>query len=694
MRKVNVGIDLGTTYSAVAVFDKASGTTQILKNGDGASFTPSVVCFEGKNIYIGEDAKSMQAAGNVNTMAFYKNMMGDDSYYVEFNGKKYTSEDLSREYLKVLIKDIEETNDVKIEGAVITCPAYFDEKQRNATLNAGKGAGLKVLKIINEPTAAIISYGLTGGASKTVMVYDLGGGTFDVTVARITGSKVDVIATNGNHQLGGKNWDSVIYDMLKKKFYDDYGIDVDDYPEVSRELAVKSENVKKGLTARASVSETISCEGYTATYEITRQDFDFETESLLNETVLLINKCFTEIGNGFGWKDLDEVVLVGGSTRMPQVKNFVISAYGKEPITKDINVDTIVASGAAIQAELCTSMTLTMRKTVMDETTKTNKVVNLLVKNTDIEDITAHSLGMLALKANNDEEFVNSIILKKNSKVNVAQGKDYRFKGKNLEVYVLQGESNDPYDCKLLYKFSITGMNPSAEEQIKVNFLYNSSGMVEVTASSSGRNLSVAKETVTETIDELIERLIEERKKAIAPKTTEINFMIDVSGSMSGEPIEEAQKALHDFVDEIGGAAKIGILAFSDSSKWMCKRESDPGKVHKAINSITACCTGICNEETPLSRRGDDFGSCDKKVIVVLTDGCWENQSSEVRAASKLKSKEITIFAIGFGSADKSFLDQISTTKGAKIDLSNLRSTFSELANTIATEVIGGNSLR
>ena len=190
--KINVGIDLGTTYSAVSTFNKEKGTPQVLKNTLGADFTPSVVHIQNGKVTIGQDAKDLQAMGDQNTASFYKTWMGDANFSMFIDGKTYTSEDLSGLYLKELVKDIEKANNVSIDGAVITVPAYFNEAQRQATINAGKKAGLKVLKIINEPTAAIIAYGLTGGADKKVMVYDLGGGTFDVTIAEVVGSTVSV----------------------------------------------------------------------------------------------------------------------------------------------------------------------------------------------------------------------------------------------------------------------------------------------------------------------------------------------------------------------------------------------------------------------------------------------------------------------------------------------------------------------
>ena len=252
MKTVNVGIDLGTTYSAVAVFSQASSRVEVLKNSLGKETTPSVVFIENGKTIIGEEAKDEQKAGNINTAAFYKSMMSNPNYSAYIDGEEYSAEDLSGLFLAELKRDIEAANNVKIVGAVITVPAYFDDKQRNATIRAGQRAGLNVLKIVNEPTAAIIAYGLSGGKNKNVMVYDLGGGTFDVTIARVEGTSISVTATNGNHQLGGMNWDDTLINEVADQFYTEFGVDIKSHPDDFKELQVKCEEAKKRLSSVAS----------------------------------------------------------------------------------------------------------------------------------------------------------------------------------------------------------------------------------------------------------------------------------------------------------------------------------------------------------------------------------------------------------------------------------------------------------
>jgi molecular chaperone DnaK (HSP70) len=688
---INVGIDLGTTYSAVAVFDDALGEVKVLKNSDGNNCTPSVTHIEKGKVTIGDEAKSLQAAGDLNAAAFYKSMMGEKGYTLYLDGKEYSPQDLSGLYLRELIRDVSKCNNVQIDAAVITCPAYFNEAQRLATQNAGKAAGLKVLKIINEPTAAIIAYGLTGEGKKNVMVYDLGGGTFDVTIAEVNGTHVKVLTTNGNHQLGGKNWDAVIADELKQKFFDEYNVNIEDNPEDFYQLKVQCEDIKKRLTAGSVTTAVIQSQGYTGKYEVTREFFDSATSSLLNETALLIDRSFSEIGGGFSWKKLDEVVLVGGSTRMPQVREFVRREYGREPVTKNIDVDTIVAAGAAMQAKLCVENRLVLggdsgsRNAAIGGSEKKR----LVITGDSVQDITSHSLGMLAL-AKDEVTYVNSIIIKKNSPLNTPFDREFTFGGENMDVFVLQGESVEPRDSTLLYKFCVSGFSRGKKTEFTIHYTYNQSGLVDVhVEAKDGTSLRVEKSEVNESIDEVINRLIREKEEQKRKARAEIMFMVDTSGSMSGEPIRLAREALRDFMKELDlSRFSVSIVNFADSGRFECRNEKDARSIDRAVSSLAVSTCGGGNDETPLDSFGNKFSEKEfHRIIVVLTDGVWNDQRTEERASERLKADGVTIYAIGFGGADERFLNKIASEKGAhKIDLSKLSQTFVEIAGSIATE--------
>ncbi|MBQ8295332.1 MAG: Hsp70 family protein [Clostridia bacterium] len=705
--KINVGIDLGTTYSAVATFSKQLGRVQVFKNNDEKECTPSVICRE-ENGYtmIGEAAKIEQKSGNLNTVAFYKSKMGDKNFSAYIGGQDYTAEDLSAIFLTEFVKEIEEKNNIEIDGAVITVPAYFNEEQRKATIRAGERAGLKVLKIINEPTAAIIAYGLTSGKEKNVMVYDLGGGTFDITIAHVKNTEIEVLATNGNHQLGGMDWDEVLLNNIATQFSDEHGIDIADYPEEYKELQVKCEEAKKRLSAVAATTISIQCDGCSGKYEVTREYFDSNTSNLLESTKLLIHKCFDEItearnGKRFDWKDIDEVVLVGGSTRMPQIKDMIVSEYGKPPITKDINVDTIVATGAAMQAELCvnSTLTLTVAAPAGGNAGGMSTPMTLTISNTGIKDITAHSLGMLAL-ASNEKDYINSIIIPKNSPVSKTFSRQYTFGGEKMEVFIMQGETRDPHGCDILGKYVITGMPKGQKNQLSVNFLYNANGVVEANANlGNGTMLTAVREEVTESLDEIIARLEREKKEAEEAarraQSIEIMLMIDSSGSMDGNRIYEAKKAAKSFAREFDlKYAKISILSFGDRSTFTCKNANSLFTIDAGIDAVTVGGVGYGTSNTPINNNYRNFSGKGTRILVVLTDGYWENQVSEEYAADNAKADGILIYGIGIGDADEAFLDRISSGKGKKVDLSQLTTAFKEVASSIATEVASGNSLR
>jgi molecular chaperone DnaK len=619
-------------------------------------------------------------------------MMGEKGYTLYLDGKEYSPEELSGLYLRELIRDVSQHNNVKVDGAVITCPAYFNESQRLATLNAGKAAGLKVLKVINEPTAAIIAYGLTGTGKKNVMVYDLGGGTFDVTIAEVDGTRVKVLTTNGNHQLGGKNWDAVIADDLKQRFFDEYNVNIEDIPEDYYQLKVQCEDLKKRLTNISSTTAVVQSQGYTGKYEVTRDFFDSATYSLLNETSLLVDRCFSEIGGGFSWKSLNEVVLVGGSTRMPQVKEFIKREYGREPVTKNIDVDTIVAAGAAMQAKLCVENKLVLGGASSGTSPAALGGADkkrLVITGSDIQDITSHSLGMLVL-SKDETTFKNSIILKKNSLYNTEFGNEYKFAGEKMDVFVLQGESDEPRDCTLLYKYCVSGFTKGKKTDFFLYFLYNQSGLVDVRIEAKdGTLLDVKKSEVDETIDEIINRLLREREEQKRKARAEIMFMVDTSGSMDGEPINLARKAIRDFVKELDlSRFSVSIVNFAETCRFECSNTSDGRQIEKATSALESDSCGCGTSATPLSSFGDKFAKRDiNRIIVVLTDGAWSEQSKEESAANRLKNDGITIYAIGFGDADARFLNRIASTGcGQKIDLSKLSQAFVEIAGSIATE--------
>lgn len=692
--EIIVGIDLGTTYSAVATFDKASGTTKILRNSFNSDITPSVVYIEGENTLIGSEAKDLLSAGNENTAAFYKSWMGDPNFSAYLNGKTYSSEDLSGIFLRELIKDIESNNNVNITGAVITVPAYFNDIQREATLRAGKKAGLNVLKIINEPTAAIISYGLTESSNKNVLVYDLGGGTFDVTVANVSGSVVTVLGTDGDHQLGGKDWDFCIKNYLAECFESEYGISIFDHLDTENELQVEAEKIKKKLTQLPKVIATVSCEGYVGKYEITREWFEAETRSILGKTQSLISQCLRDIDFNVNGEAIDEFVLVGGSTKMPQVREMIINEYGKTPVTS-VDVDTVVARGAAIQAAICTEKKITMslggpcsiiRPSAAMASGKVKRTLQLSADN--INDVTAHSLGMLSI-SEDKSRYVNTIIIPKNSHVPSVMQRPFKIassKGasREIEVYILQGESIVPSDNYKLGKYLITNIEPQEEKEtiVDIAYVYNDNGMVTVSAiqRKTGKQLEVIKMPLPSDMSWIDEPPVIKEEKA----GSIIYLVIDTSGSMYGS-MSEVENAAIEFLNDLDiTSSKIGVVAFNSTTKMISKPTKSYKDIVSAIKEATAYANGCTNE--PLSFMLNNFGTLDEKnYIIVLTDGEWNDENTAIASSKALKDKGIEIVAVGIADANEMFLKKIASSSEAalKTDVNSITSSFSSIAQAI-----------
>ena len=344
-----VGIDLGTTNSAVA-YRNSYGRPEVISNREGQNITPSVVYFGSNPPTVGQEAKEWARLGNNEIASFFKPHMGSPLFQLEFHGKTYSATELSTLVLKRLKQDAEARLGGPVDRAVITVPAYFADQKRKATIEAGEAAGFQVLRIINEPTAAALAYGLQKtGVDETVLIYDLGGGTFDVTIARITPREIVVLSTAGDHDLGGKNWDDRIATFLSERFASETGFDPLDDPVALNEVLVLSEQAKWALSERSSTRITLQLGQDRRTFELSRSEFETMTFPLMDRTRRLTEEARGEAG--LSWPKVDGVLLVGGSTRMPMVRTYVSQMAGKSP-RAGVNVDEVVALGAAIQAAI------------------------------------------------------------------------------------------------------------------------------------------------------------------------------------------------------------------------------------------------------------------------------------------------------------------------------------------------------
>ncbi|MFT4948448.1 MAG: molecular chaperone DnaK, partial [Natronomonas sp.] len=345
-----LGIDLGTTNSAFAVME--GGDPEIIVNSEGERTTPSVVAFDDGEQLVGKPAKNQAVQNPDNTVESIKRHMGEDGYTVEIEGEEYTPEQVSAMTLQKLKRDAEEYLGDDVEKAVITVPAYFSDRQRQATKDAGEIAGFEVERIINEPTAAAMAYGLDDESDQTVLVYDLGGGTFDVSILDLGGGVYEVVATNGDNDLGGDDWDGAVIDYLAEDFYDEYGIDLREDRQALQRLTEAAEEAKIELSNRKETTITLpfiaADDNGPKDLEVslTRAKFESLTQDLVERTVGPTEQALEDAGYGRG--DIDEVILVGGSTRMPMVQEKVEELTGQEP-KKNVNPDEAVGLGAAIQ---------------------------------------------------------------------------------------------------------------------------------------------------------------------------------------------------------------------------------------------------------------------------------------------------------------------------------------------------------
>lgn len=407
-----IGIDLGTTYSAVAILQE-DGTPTILPNVEGQNITPSVVLFPDASNgsdepLVGEMAKHSAAAAPLDVVQFVKRQMGDPNWRFEStNGHSYTAEEVSAIILKKLKNDAEIALGEPITDAVITVPAYFDDARRTATKQAGRIAGLNVLRVLNEPTAAALSYGLSQNKNGTVLVYDLGGGTFDVTIMEINNGEFNVLATDGNRNLGGFDFDNriagYVFEEIKKQGVER---DVRQDDAIVAEIREKSEIAKKSLTTVAQATILLTIDGKSVRIRITREEFENRTEDLLNTTKELVEDAMENAGKS--WSDIDHLLLIGGSTRMPMVRKMMTALSGKNP-ELNVNPDEAVAMGAAIQAYISSN------QEDDDSEGGVKAIVGGELMTINVSDVTSQALGVVLLNDNDQEE--NFVVIPKNAKI-------------------------------------------------------------------------------------------------------------------------------------------------------------------------------------------------------------------------------------------------------------------------------------
>jgi len=520
--------------------------------------------------------------------------MGSPLYQLQFHGKTYSATELSALVLKRLKADAELALGQTVDRAVITVPAYFGDAQRKATIDAGNAAGFDVLRIINEPTAATLAYGLnrTGSASETVLIYDLGGGTFDVTVARIATEDITVLATVGDHDLGGKNWDDRIATFLAEQFAAQTGFDPLDDPVALNEVLVRSEQAKWALSERTSTRITLQLGSRRHSFEFSRAEFEAMSFPLMDRTRRLTEEALGEAR--LDWQSLDGVLLVGGSTRMPMVRSYVTEMAGK-PHRTGVNVYEVVALGAAVQAAIEVGQPIgdaLPRFTLSTGPAARGDAAQTAARR--VTDVMSHSLGTIAVSPD-AASYVNDVLIRRNIPIPARNTKTYihaTHGGANtrLEVYLTQGESTSPLDCTILGKYVFTGIHPTdAEVMVDVGLSYDVNGVVQVQAvqRDTGHGLSLAVEPVPDDLS----WLGRPSELAVAGEAERIRvfLLIDVSSSMIGQPLVEAQTAAREFLDRCDFTTmEVGLVSFSSLVALQCAATSNARRLHAAIGQLEA----------------------------------------------------------------------------------------------------------
>jgi len=506
-RKV-VGIDLGTTFCAVAHID-AYGKPQIIPNAESERLTPSVVLFDGPSVIVGTLAKNNAVAEAERIVDFVKREMGKpkEQFQREFNGKVYSAEELSALILRKLKADAERYLKEPVTDAVITVPAYFNDAERTATITAGQLAGLNVLQIINEPTAAAVAYGLDKlDEDQTVFVFDLGGGTFDVTIMRIEGQGIQMLATNGDHRLGGKDWDDVIVTHVAEEFDRAHGenplLDLQSYQDLqSRALAAKIQ-----LSSRPRTAMVHSHNGKSVKVELTREEFEQKTRHIVEKCKTICEMVLQEAR--MEWKDIDKVLLVGGMTRMPMVREMV-SSLSTVPMVDEVNPDEAVAVGAAIQGilSLLKEEETTGQKTVSEDTRQqfSARDGGLI----QVTNITSHTLGVVLWDEAHLEEYVFPMI-RKMTAIPATARNSFGTASANMQravVRIVEGESTLPAECTPLglCDVELPAFLPKGSP-VELTYEYNANQVLEVAVNASGNKAKVRIERNTGLAPDEVER--------------------------------------------------------------------------------------------------------------------------------------------------------------------------------------------
>ncbi|WP_169753452.1 molecular chaperone DnaK [Campylobacter mucosalis] len=616
MAKV-IGIDLGTTNSCVSVYER--GESKVIPNKEGKNTTPSVVAFTDKgDVLVGDVAKRQAVTNPEKTIYSIKRIMGlmsneeaareakerlpyhvvdrNGACAIEISGKVYTPQEISAKVLMKLKEDAEAFLGEKVVDAVITVPAYFNDSQRKATKEAGTIAGLNVLRIINEPTAAALAYGLDKKEAEKILVYDLGGGTFDVTVLETGDNVVEVLATGGNAFLGGDDFDNLIIDWLANEFKSETGIDLKKDVMASQRLKEAAENAKKELSSAQESNINLPFITADATgpkhlvKTLTRAKFEGMIEALVAQTISKINEVVKDAG--LGKSDIKEVVMVGGSTRVPLVQDEVKKAFGKE-LNKSVNPDEVVAIGAAIQGA----------------------VIKGDVKDVLLLDVTPLSLGIETLGG------VMTKIIEKGTTIPVKKNQVFSTAEDNqsaVTIHVIQGEREFARDNKSLGQFNLEGIPaaPRGVPQIEVEFDIDANGILTVSAKdkATGKAQNITISGSSGLSDDEINKMVKEaelhkeddkkRKEAVEAR------------NQADALVHQTQKSMDELGEKVPAEDRANIEAALNELKEVLKDENaSKEQIEAKVKNLSTASHKLAEAMYKKDENKDDSKKKDDDVI-------------------------------------------------------------------------------
>ncbi|GAB4306615.1 MAG: molecular chaperone DnaK [Candidatus Bipolaricaulota bacterium] len=564
-----IGIDLGTTFSCGALV--RGGRPEVLLNAEGERITPSAVAFaEGGEILVGQLARRQAVLNPTRTVLSVKRKMGTDwRFRVSRNGREeeYTPEQISAFILQKIKRDAEELLGTKITKAVITVPAYFNNLQRQATKDAGKIAGLEVLRIINEPTAAALAYGLDKNKEQKILVYDLGGGTFDVSILDIGDGVFEVVASDGDTQLGGDDFDRRIVEWLAAEFKAETGIDVHGDPQAMQRLRDAAEAGKKELSGR--MEARISLPYLSADAKgpkhlertLTRAKFEAMISDYLERTMRIVDAALSAAN--LSPEAIDQVVLVGGSTRIPKVQELVAAKFGRAKVNKDINPDEVVALGAAIQAAVLAG---DMQSLVLLDVTPLT--------------LSIETLGGVATP-----------LIERNTTIPVERTKTFTTADDfqtQVEIHVVQGERKMAADNKSLGRFQLTDLPPAPRgvPQIDVTFAIDADGILNVTAKdkATGKSNSIVIKETSRLTPEEIERMRREAEEHAEEDRRRLEEA--ETRNQADALLHTVEKTLGELGDKVPSAKRGEVEAAMRSLREKLDQKVDPGAIRVAMDDL------------------------------------------------------------------------------------------------------------